>query len=338
MSGGIDATALSTGNIKHPRAAEARNHYLGPPPVVSEDDYESQFKSSVLGASPPGDGDSTTLQAETMSPVAVEDVRTEDVALPPSATPAEDTTDQDAPGEYEFPEYGRSYGLFPSDSTEEPPTLEDATGDSSDEMPEPKPSSLMRDLGPAAYQDTSPRRYSPRLERKAREWQPTPKSGSRIPTRLNRVTQTTSLPDRELSKLTARNTTRNGVYKKVNFERKVVRLEGSRPPSPTRETQTAVAEMSRSMRKRVFEETGVSLGPGDELDYVPPEWEMPPPVKRVRWHELLETRLDEREQAGFRTERGILAPERVRDEDSDHKQIVIQKFLYEGERDVTLQA
>ncbi|KAK6344159.1 hypothetical protein TWF696_007801 [Orbilia brochopaga] len=354
MSGPIDATALPTGNIKHPRAAEARHHYLGPPPVVSADDYQSQFKSSVLGATSPTE--------ETPGPVVMEDVRGEDAAsapassprqdaapaaMPSSATPAEASTDQDAPGEYVFPneepprfQFGRSYGLFISDESESGSD----NGDKTASVQPPPPPLPSRSLEAA---DRPPVRSSPRRDRKPREPEPEKKtsripllksaaesksSGSPFRSRLNRVTQTTNLPDRELSKLTARNTTRNGVYKKVNFERKVVRLQGQRPPSPTRETQTAAAEMSRSRRKKVFEETGVALGPGDEVDYVPPESSAD--AKRVRWHELLECRLDEKEKARFRTKKGILAPERVRTEESGVNQVTIQKFLYDGEKDI----
>ncbi|KAJ6259800.1 hypothetical protein Dda_5441 [Drechslerella dactyloides] len=361
MSGPIDASAVSTRDIRHPRAAEARHFYLGPPPVVSADDYQSQFKSSVMGASPPAEGDSTIIrQAETMSPVTIEDAAcapastpSQDAAptaVPSSATPAEATTDQDAPGELLFPaeeppvyQFGRSYGLFISDESE-PPSSGSASSDENGTSQQPP-----------SYGFDGTDSPPPRSPRRAREPEPEPekkeeKRASRIPllksaaegnssrtgspfrARMNRVSQTTSLPDRELSKLTARNTTRNGVYKKVNFERKVVRLEGQRPPSPTRETQTAAAEMSRSLRKRVFEETGVALGPGDDADYFPPE--VAPTTKRVRWHELLETRLDEGERGRFRTARGILAPERVRVEDPGVNQVTIQKFLYEGEKDI----
>ncbi|KAK6536205.1 hypothetical protein TWF281_000448 [Arthrobotrys megalospora] len=178
---------------------------------------------------------------------------------------------------------------------------------------------------------------SPKEKPKRRSRLPVPKPaektpGSPLSARSKRVSQTKNLSDRELSKVTARNTTRNGVYKNAKFERQVVRITRQRPPSPTRDTQTAAAEEARQLRQRVFEERGVALGPGDDSDYVPPQ--VSPSAKKVKWHELLEHELDEDEKASFYTEKGILAPERVRRDSGTVHEITIQKILYEGEKDV----
>ncbi|KAK6509210.1 hypothetical protein TWF481_003970 [Arthrobotrys musiformis] len=178
---------------------------------------------------------------------------------------------------------------------------------------------------------------SPPEKPKRRSRLPVPKAIENLPSspasaRMKRVTQTKNLSDRELLKVTARNTTRNAVYKNAKFERKVVRITRQRPPSPTRDTQTAAAEEARLLRQRVFEETGVALGPGDDSDYVPPQ--VSPSAKKVKWHERLEHDLDDEEKAGFSTDKGILAPERVRRDSGTVHEITIQKILYEGEKDV----
>ncbi|KAK6362980.1 hypothetical protein TWF730_000428 [Orbilia blumenaviensis] len=166
---------------------------------------------------------------------------------------------------------------------------------------------------------------------------PVPKPVESLPSspfsaRQKRVSQTKNLSDRELSKVTARNTTRNGVYKNAKFERKIVRITRQRPPSPTRDTQTAAAEEARQLRQRVFEETGVALGPGDDSDYIPPQ--ISPSARKVKWHNRLEYDLDEDERAGFYTDKGILAPERVRRDSGTVHEITIQKILYDGEKDI----
>ncbi|RVD80946.1 uncharacterized protein DFL_008829 [Arthrobotrys flagrans] len=178
---------------------------------------------------------------------------------------------------------------------------------------------------------------SPPEKPKRRSRLPVPKAIENLPsspssTRLKRVSQTKSLSDRELLKVTARNTTRNAIYKNAKFERKVIRTTRQRPPSPTRDTQSAAAEWARQLRQRVFEETGVALGPGDEFGYVPPQ--VSRSAKKVKWHERLEHVLDEEERAGFYTGKGILAPERVRRDSGTIHEITIQKILYEGEKDI----
>ncbi|KAF3204948.1 hypothetical protein TWF106_001353 [Orbilia oligospora] len=178
---------------------------------------------------------------------------------------------------------------------------------------------------------------SPSERPKRRSRLPVPTSIENLPSsptsaRLKRVSHTKNLSDRELLKVTARNTTRNAVYKNAKFERKIVRITRQRPPSPTRDTQSAAAEEARQLRQRVFEETGVALGPGDESDYVPPQ--VSPSAKKVKWHELLEYDLDDEERAVFQTDKGILAPERVRRDSGTIHEITIQKILYEGEKDV----
>ncbi|EWC44228.1 hypothetical protein DRE_01054 [Drechslerella stenobrocha 248] len=353
LSGSIDVTTGPSRDIKHPRAAEARHHYLGPPPVVSADDYHSQFKSSVLGAPSAVEGDSGIRRAEATGSVVVDGLDNGDATVAPSAGDSNAPTTVPTEG---VPAEQPTTSSVPEDVSTEQPVEQPCPDGPSDNVPldtpssDPNSDSALLDTPPSdpstdsasspppsLEPESEPTVSNPEPEKKSRLPLPKPSAGGRTTpspfrSRLNRVSQTTSLPDRELSRLTARNTTRNGVYKHVNFDRKVVRLDGQRPPSPTRETQSAAAEEARSMRKRVFEETAVALGPGDEVGYVPPV--VPRSTKRVRWHGRLECQLDGKERARFRTEKGILAPERVRSESTGTHQVTIQKFLYEGERDI----
>ncbi|KAF3916694.1 hypothetical protein ABW20_dc0105842 [Dactylellina cionopaga] len=362
ISGPIDVTTGPARDIKHPRAFEARQAYLGPPPVVSTEDYQSQFKASTLSdPSTLNDADISATRAENMSAVSVgeilkdaevalKDNSVESKAQGPSRFGTDGTDDLPEPSftEVADPETkaetpqpdseGSAFSDTPSD-----PLSSDASNDDSGLMEVPKGTSTSNDrtTSPKLPVETGPKRRlsdpASRPDKKSRiplfkSSLDSSSTGSPFSARLNRVSQTKNLSDRELSKVTARNTTRNGVYKNSKFERKVVRLPGERPPSPTRDTQSAAAEDSRWTRKRVFEETGVALGPGDEPDYVPPE--LSPSVKKVKWHSLLERALDESEKARFQTNKGILAPERVRRDSTSVHEITIQKFLYEGERDI----
>ncbi|KAK6538025.1 hypothetical protein TWF694_010918 [Orbilia ellipsospora] len=375
LSGSIDVSAGPSRNIKHPRASEARSAYLGPPPTVTVEAYQDQFKSSVLGA-PSGlsEMDSPVTRAETMSPVMMEELeqvvgteaptnkgQTELAHRRFGGAGADDLSDT-SPTEERDTEMviepagiiqeqlaqpaSLTYGSEESSLSDIPSEIlsSDVSNDDSEssciqqtqQCDSNRPSALILKTETSPKSHTSETSEASKSERTSRiPLLKSGKAGSNTPhlsARLHRLSHTKSLTERELSKVTARNTTRNGVYKQSKFDRKVIRLPGPRPPSPTRETQSAAAEESRNRRKRVFEETGIALGPGDDTDYVPPE--LSPSAKRVKWHNELEHEFDEEEKPRFNTHKGILAPERVREDPKIVQEVTIQKFLYEGERDI----
>ncbi|KAF3926472.1 hypothetical protein AA313_de0207601 [Arthrobotrys entomopaga] len=373
LSGSIDVSAGPSRDIKHPRASEARSAYLGPPPTMTVEAYQEQFKSSVLGA-PSGlcETDSPVIRAETMSPVIMEEMeqvveaaavtnkgQMKSVSRRFGGDGADDSSDILSTDEKDIEMATAEEQVAQSTSLtcgSDESSLSDVPSDmlSSDVSNDDSESSGIQSTQQldsngsnslASEAETSSRTLTSetgetseasKAERKSRIplLKPGKEAGNSSPfsARLHRLSHTRSLTERELSKVTARNTTRNGVYKQSKFDRKVIRLPGPRPPSPNRETQSAAAEESRNKRKRVFEETGIALGPGDDTNYIPPE--ISPSTKRVKWHNELEHEFDEEEKPRFNTRRGILAPERVREDPRIVQEVTIQKFLYEGERDI----
>ena len=105
------------------------------------------------------------------------------------------------------------------------------------------------------------------------------------------VPSLSQLAPRELAKITAKNTTVNALWENVTFEREVVQRDIPRPPSPNGKRQTLQANDMRRKRKAVEDETGVILGPGDELDFIPKI--VTPSRKRVKWNGPLELGRDE---------------------------------------------
>jgi hypothetical protein len=69
-------------------------------------------------------------------------------------------------------------------------------------------------------------------------------------------------------------------------KQQLVRKPIPRPPSPTAEGQTRAAREARQLRKAHQLETGVELGPGEDMGFMPKV--LTPPKKGVRWGMPLE--------------------------------------------------
>jgi hypothetical protein len=70
-------------------------------------------------------------------------------------------------------------------------------------------------------------------------------------------------------------------------KQQLVRKPIPRPPSPTAEGQTRAAREARRKRKAHQMETGVELGPGEDVGFMPKV--LTPPKKGVRWDAPLES-------------------------------------------------
>ena len=117
----------------------------------------------------------------------------------------------------------------------------------------------------------------------------------------------------EVNQLTTRHTARNKRYH-IDFDRSIERLPRDRPPSPDAKKMHRDAYEARIKRYQIEEEKGITLGPGDPIDFEP---QIKTPTRRgVRWHEDLEFGYDEelernspskaRKLAAQKSVRGIL--------------------------------
>jgi hypothetical protein len=108
------------------------------------------------------------------------------------------------------------------------------------------------------------------------------------------------MTDREKMDTVKKNTQKNCVP--AAHTREVQWMPIPRPPSPNAKTQTRLAAESRKKRSQYFEETGIELGPGDDLGDEPKI--LTPPKKGVRWESPLE--------AGFEDELEMHSPTAAR--------------------------
>ncbi|KAI5788867.1 hypothetical protein DFH27DRAFT_632565 [Peziza echinospora] len=184
-----------------------------------------------------------------------------------------------------------------------------------------------------------------------------PGSLSLTPSLIGRSTKDSliKLTQPEVNQLTTRHTARNKRYH-IDFDRSVARIPIDRPPSPDAKTMHREAYEARIKRYQIEEEKGITLGPGDPIDYEP-EFPQTPTRKGVKWHQELEFGYDEelkrkspstaKKLASQNKFRGILRSKTALDPFGNVpgaevvvpvkplEKVKIIRYLYNGEQDYT---
>jgi hypothetical protein len=98
-----------------------------------------------------------------------------------------------------------------------------------------------------------------------------------------------NMRDWEQKELVRKNTKFNSAH--APHKKKIMIKAIRRPATPTMEEEARATRVARQKRKAYLMETGVELGPGEEVGFVPKV--LTPPKKGVRWGVPLEIGDDE---------------------------------------------